>query len=409
VARLFARNDVQAALHDAGFDPPPKGVLASGGQSIPGFASDLLDRFGVAREAPSGFRAGVEYFLTGYLGTSGQPVSFGGRDSILERLDRWLDDPTAPPRLLLHAPGGRGKSTLVVHWLLAAAGRCRPVFLPISIRSETNLPHLFYHALAARLTELLGVELHPPIADPVGYYREVATDLLRRLDANGRPVLLVIDGLDEAAGWHLPPALLPEMLHPGLRVLISAREQAGDRGAEGWLRRLGWDRGSAPPETLKVDPLDADGIADVLQHMGAGSAAGNSEVLTQIIRLTGGEPLLVSLYAEDLRRRDGVVGRLQTEDLARLQPGFGPFFRDWLKDQKEIWRVRERPLDETTLDIVLALLACALRPLRHADLAEICRRWRGAKFTLSREALEPLIPAARGNERPLGISRGGDL
>jgi hypothetical protein len=162
VARLFTRDDVRSALHDVGLDLPPSGVLCSGSEPSPGFASDLLDRFGVARGAPSEFRVGVEHYLAGYLGGSGQRVAFGGRDALLERLDRWLDDPAAPHRLLLHAPGGRGKSTLVVHWLLAVAGRCRPIFLPISARSDTNRPDPFYHALAARLAELLRVELRPP-------------------------------------------------------------------------------------------------------------------------------------------------------------------------------------------------------------------------------------------------------
>jgi hypothetical protein len=218
----------------------------------------------------------------------------------------------------------------------------------------------------------------------------VAIDLLRRLDASARPVLLVVDGLDEAAGWNFPRALLPEMPHPGLRVLVSARELRGDCGAEGWRGRLGWDRG-APPWTIEIDPLDADGVAEVLRNMGAAFAdAENAEVSAQIVRLTGGDPLLVRLYTEDLRTRSDGPGRLHTRDLASLQPGFGPFFRGWLRDQKEIWALRERPIDVATLDVILALLACALGRLRHADLAEVYRCWRGIEFTLSTEALEPI-------------------
>jgi hypothetical protein len=392
VARLFARDDVRAALRDAGADLPPSGVLASGGRTRSGFMSDLLDRFGVARDAPSQFRAGVELFLSNYLPKSGQRMVFGGRDPMLQRLDRWLDDPAASPRLLLHAPGGRGKSALVVNWLLEAGGRCRPMFLPVSVRGETNLPRLFYHALSARLAELLDVQLPPPIADdPVGHYRGFATDFLRRLDANGKPVLLVVDGLDEAAGWSLPPTLLPQLPHPGLRVLISARERTGDRGGQGWLERLGWDR-DTPPEVIEVDPLDAGGVAQVLRSVDASFAdAENAEVAAQIVRLSGGDPWIVRLYAEDLCGTDGGgPGRLRSKDLATLQRGFGPFFRDWLDDQRKIWRLRERPVDDAALDVVLALLARALGPLRHADLAELYRCWRGAEFTLAREALEPI-------------------
>ena len=45
-------------------------------------------------------------------------------------------------------------------------------------------------------------------------------------------MLLVVDGLDEAAGWRLDEALLPAELPPGLRILVSARLQAGESAAE---------------------------------------------------------------------------------------------------------------------------------------------------------------------------------
>lgn len=390
VARLFALDGVQTALGEAGMRLPDPAPLGASGQATLGFASELLDRFGVARNAPSEFRAGVEHFLASYLGTSSQRVAFGGRETMLARLDRWLDDPAAAARLLLHAPGGRGKSALVVQWLLVAAKRCRLIFLPISARSATNRPLLFYQALAERLGEILGLEPDASIVDdPVGHYRALATNWLRRLDAKGKPVLLVIDGLDEAAGWQLPPALLPELPTAGLRIVVSARERADDRGAEGWMRQLGWDRGNA--EAIPVDPLDEAGVAEVLRSVDRDRAeVEHADIAKQIMRLSGGDTWIVRLYAEDLYRDDGSGGYLRPEDLGSREPGFGPFFHAWLKDQKEIWRHRERPIDDAMLDAVLAILACMFGPLRHDILAEIYRCWRGAGFVLSREALEPI-------------------
>ena len=404
VARLFANDEVRSALREAGVAQPPRATLTATGRASEGFSSDVLDHFGVARHAPSEFRAGVQRFLSAYLGLADQPVAFGGRDAVLDRLDRWLDDPAAPPRLLLHAPGGRGKSALVVHWLLAAAPRCQLIFLPVSVRNETNRPHLFYEALAKRLAELLVVDLNAPIVDdPVGHYRGLATDLLRRLGGGAKPVLLVIDGLDEAAGWSLPPALLPELPHAGLRVVVSARERAGAPGAQGWLRKLGWEGGKPSPETIAVEPLDVAGVADVLRSVNARFAgADGEEVSAQVARLSGGDPWVVRLYAEDLVESSGRTQRLRPEDLSSLQPGFGEFFRLWLEDQEELWRLRQRPLDRAVLDALLAILACALGPLRHEDLAEVYRRHRGEQFALPRDAIEPIDRFIQGDGRSSG-------
>ena len=75
----------------------------------------------------------IQNFFSEYLGTVDRPVPFGGRDSDLEMLDAWLDDPQKPPYLLLAAPAGRGKSALLVHWgqkLLATREDLAIVFIP---------------------------------------------------------------------------------------------------------------------------------------------------------------------------------------------------------------------------------------------------------------------------------------
>src|SRR5262249_46467555 len=112
----------------------------------------------------------VEEFFEEYLVTEEGPgtVPFGGRNEELKRLDRWLADDQAKPRFVLAAPTGRGKSALLVHWvtLLNASGRVghgegswRLVFFPISLRFSTNVPKVFYEALAARLSEVVQRDL----------------------------------------------------------------------------------------------------------------------------------------------------------------------------------------------------------------------------------------------------------
>lgn len=390
VSRLFksARN----ALRDARITLPRAALMTVGNPGNSDFTSEILDQFGVARNAPSDFRAGVEIFLNAYLGEPGRRVPFGGRGAMLDKLNDWLNDPTMPHRLLLHAPGGRGKSALVVKWLLDVSKQSKLIFLPISARSETNLSRLFYEALAKRLAEILGVELAPPIGiDPEEHYCRIATNSLRRLKAGDKPVLLVIDGLDEAAGWQLPPTLLPDVAPAGLRILVSARERAGDLGPEGWFRRLGWERSGGSPASLSVDRLNEDGVVEVLSSVDASFAdSDNAKVAAQIARLSNGDPWIVKLYAEDLRKEGSNARRLQPDDLAGMQPGFAAFFSDWLEDQRQIWEQLKHPVDETSLESVLAILACAQGPLRHHELAQICRCWRGPDFVLSRGGIEPV-------------------
>lgn len=404
VSRLLGKAGVQAALRAAGVALPPRTTLQATGRASPGFTSDLLDHFGVARGAPSEFRAGVERFIGSYLGPADRPVAFGGREDAIERLDGWLADAAASPRLLLHAPGGQGKSALLVHWLLEAATRCRLVFLPISVRNGTNLELAFFHALAARLAELAGTPLAPPsTGDPVGHYRGQSIALMRNLGAGALPVLFVIDGLDEAAGWEPPIALLPELPHPGLRVVVSAREGGDLRDANAWLRKLGWDMDQPRPVTELVAGLDVGGVVQVLHSAGLRlDDAGSRALATQVRRLSDGAPWIVRLYAEDLVGSKHQPQRLDPETLAGLEPGFGPFFRGWLADQKALWARQQRPLDEAALEALLALLATALGPLRHDDLAELYRRYRGSDGSLSSDALEPIARFIQGDGRAAG-------
>ncbi len=85
------------------------------------------------------------------------------------------------------APAGRGKSMLLVQWL----GRLKQadlelVFVPISLRYETNRPIVYLEALAARLAELLDETLTPPLANPAEYFKDRAVAFLSRLPREGR-------------------------------------------------------------------------------------------------------------------------------------------------------------------------------------------------------------------------------
>jgi hypothetical protein len=159
----------------------------------------------------SKFAGKIQAFLEEYLVAEDptRPTVFGGRDDELERLNRWLQDDEKPPRFVLAAPAGRGKSAILVHWIgrletkgvIGHGEDCwRLVFVPISIRFRTNRPEVYYEAIARGIAEILDEDLAPPRTDPAAYYEDQCRMLLEQAISRNQRILTVIDGLDEALG-----------------------------------------------------------------------------------------------------------------------------------------------------------------------------------------------------------------
>ncbi|HFD14892.1 MAG TPA: hypothetical protein ENJ38_01140 [Rhodospirillales bacterium] len=356
--------------------------------------------------APAGFRNAAKAFLREYLGTPEEPVPFGGRGAVLDRMWEWLDDARAPSRGLLVAPAGRGKSALVARFVadLARARTEGLVFLPVSIRFGSNAEADFWQALAAAVSKRLGEDLAVPRADPVAHYRGFAIDRVSALTESGKPAILVIDGLDEAAGWGLPPNLLPPDLPARFRILVAARVQAGDRDdTDGWQQRLGWER--AEVQRFDLPPLDAQGIGEVLRSMGdplAGLAT-DVDIPQELLRLTEGEPLLIRWYVEDLQARGEEAARLRPEQLREIEPGYRGYFRRWFAEEERRRCKDPQSLNRDMLDQILVSLAVANGPLLSADLAELLRVLRhDPGFLLPNDALAPLARFVLGDGRALG-------
>lgn len=172
-------------------------------------------------QLPFGYASRIQNFLIEYLGTKERPEPFGGREESLAQLDRWLESGDRP-YLLLTAPAGRGKSALLVHWLEQIQSRTdlAIVFIPASVRFNTNLSNVFFASLAARLAFLHG-EPAPTRADTD--WRGLAAAYLSRPLSDGRTLLVVMDALDEAGDWEAGRDLLPLDPLDGLRIVVSAR------------------------------------------------------------------------------------------------------------------------------------------------------------------------------------------
>jgi hypothetical protein len=346
------------------------------------------------RELPTDYVSRVKNFLAEYLGTIHHPVPFGGRVRDFEQLNAWLSTTQATPYMLLAAPAGRGKSALLLRWCqkLLAQRNLAIAYFPVSIRFRTNLAGVAFPSLVALLASLHGekVPTDPNLHEDV--WRGLFTEYIKRPLPDGRSLLLVLDGIDEAADWSAGPDLFPLDPPPGLRIVLSARYLANDQDANAWLKRLGWTRPGLA-RTLELYPLDRTGIASVLMQMGfpLDLLSSRVNIVSELYRLSEGDPLLVRLYVDDLWERGEAAVRFQPEDLHTIRPGLSGYFERWWKDQRLLWS-KKAPQREATAQIVLNLLAGALGPLSKKDILSLAS---GEMDLQAGELEQHLIPLAR--------------
>jgi uncharacterized protein DUF4062 len=335
-----------------------------------------------SRLAPHANR--VRRFVEEYVGSPESTVPFGGRAAELAQLDTWLGDPGGSPYCLVVAPAGRGKSALLVRWSNEVAARDdrAVVFFPISVRFETNQEAVIAAHLRGRFSEIWGessgeARFQETIDETLDAY-------LSRPRPDGRELLLVIDGIDEAAGWRPGPHLFPARPDDGIRVVVSARARAGDAGHGDWRRQLGWDaRGRAT--VLDLGPLTREGIKDVFDRTSPRdiSASSKLRLLGQLHRLTQGDPLLVHLYVAEITQGATLAS------LTKRPPGLDAYLRNWWEDQITLWQQRgERTLFEKTALLVLGLLGASLGPLRRDELLQLT-----AEDALTSASLEAVLPS----------------
>ncbi len=330
----------------------------------------------------------IEEFFHEYFGSSGNPTPFGGRGDMLTGLNDWLTDGDRP-YALLNAPAGRGKSALLSRWVasLAEGGVADVAFVPISIRFNTATKSAASSLLGARLAYLDGLAIDTRTIDPDGWLAEIERIIRTDRPDTAVPLLVVLDGADEAIGWEIGRDLLfPAQPGRGVKVLVSTRTLAHRDGA-GWLRQLGWEQQGV---LFDLPLLDLLAVGEALKSGGEQliGLLDQQALVQELYRLSEGEPLLVRLYVEALRGVGEQAAFLTPEGLRNLRPGLEAYLERWWDDQRRQWG-SETPLREPTVRALLNLLACALGPLSRDDLLALARPERLDTWLLD-EALQRL-------------------
>ncbi|HSL45388.1 MAG TPA: LuxR C-terminal-related transcriptional regulator [Anaerolineales bacterium] len=167
------------------------------------------------------------------------------RPRLLERLNA-IQSPGCKA-VLISAPAGSGKTTLVSQWLAEQIGSSAGW---VSLDERDNQPALFFGYLVAALQTVLpgaGGEALPLLHLPGANLEEVVTLLANDLAAAPGPFFLVLDDLHIITNHALHQALdlLLEAQPPQMRVLLISREdpalQLARRRARGQLVELRQD------------------------------------------------------------------------------------------------------------------------------------------------------------------------
>jgi hypothetical protein len=190
-------------------------------------------------------------------------AAFVGRDALADDLDRFVGERPSGS-LLLAGPSGSGKSAFLARWV--RKHHAKNAFVAYHFVSQDKPDHtagpeqcwknlvrqvLAYHVLTPR-------QLGARVSD-----RDDLFKLLERTAERRRPLVVVVDGLDELEWQKWPQSPFPRQLPDGVYVIASTR-----LGEEPFLRPEAWhyDRLLELP-----GGLDAAAIGRWLQQAGDGS------------------------------------------------------------------------------------------------------------------------------------------
>lgn len=273
---------------------------------------DMLPRLGERglTEGQSPLQADLRRHFDGLLRDY---ALFGGRTDEIAIVNSFLADPLGG-YLFLTGLSGYGKTAFLVQ--LARQGEAAYHFLNLTYSTADE--DLFLRNLCQQLAARHGLGGRLPAS--TAELRALFPDLLRLPPGDGRPVVVLIDGLDEAANWEPGPLLFPPDLPDGIKVIFSAR-QVAERDWPNHLR-LPTER----VQRLALGALTADDVRALLRAVGgmATPLADDLGWTAQVLRVSAGDPFYVKLLVEDIRD-----GRMRPEQIGGQPAGLDAYLKGW--------------------------------------------------------------------------------
>ena len=257
---------------------------------------------------------------------------FVGRSEMLELLDEFLSQSDNRWKIIT-AKAGFGKTALLANWVKSRQGNdCFIAYHFFSQRDE--ITRSVVNAYRNLLQQLYNYcKLSKPLPHDKNELRDALCDIVK--DWKGNSLVVVLDGLDEADGFFLPP--FPTPLPQNVFVIASARASKGEQpeGLSGWTN---------DDEPIHLDSLPRCAIADWLRKTGKGelvTLAQDETFVAQVCDRTDGIPLFLKYLIDELLEvaQQGEESAIR-KTLAATPKGFAEYIRQQYQalDRSEDWR-----------------------------------------------------------------------
>src|SRR5262249_13381882 len=141
-----------------------------------------------------------------------------------------------------------------------------------------------------------------------------------------------------------------------------------------------WIKERTPFRRMSIPPLTSVGARAILDAYGIVIDDRSKDTLVRALvgmgpgegGLTGGDPLLLQLYAEEFAVRQKRGEPSDITAIRHLKPGYASYFEEWFRTHQSAWGENRSSLDAKA-KTALAVLATAHGPLLHEELSELMR------------------------------------
>ncbi|GBC91616.1 HTH-type transcriptional regulator MalT [bacterium HR15] len=284
---------------------------------------------------------------------------FVGRERELERLDALFEQPSGV--LIVTAPAGYGKTALLANWLDQRHGNGCFIAHHFFRREYDDanrldsVPNALFNLLR-QLYIYYGVERELPPRDE-GQLRDALLGLLQERGAlPEEPLVLLLDGLDEAEKELLPP--LPSPLPEGVYVVVAIRADETETPAmlRPWMQMQ--------VQRMHLQSLPHTAVIDYLARAGDGELAAyaqDASFVELVLQKTEGYPLHLRFLVDDLLQVATSGGDVRAA-LERTPQGFDNYVREQLRHLARSLANAEK------VQRLFALLATALGALSEREI-----------------------------------------